>query len=119
MRMTGQQEEEDKLDKLDKLENESAKAKVVTGPANVFPNGISCKSDTYIPPFREVQINLVFPAGQKYPPDEKSVQCSGVVVKSEKEVNGDRYDVHLYFTDICDEARQRLERYLKVGVSIK
>ena len=85
-------------------------AKIVAGATNISPYGISCKSDAYIPPFREVQINVVVPGGRGTP-----IHCSGVVVKSEKEKKGSRYDVHLYFTDMDDNSRRRLKKYLKTA----
>ncbi len=89
--------------------------KVITGPANISPNGISCKSDTFIPPFREVQINVVVPCDGRSGSPEVPICCSGVVVKSEKEPDGDRYDVYLYFTDMDAGARRRLEKYLEAA----
>ncbi len=87
--------------------------KVITGPANISPNGISCKSDTYIPPFREVQINIAVPRDGGSGSPKVPIRCSGVVVKSEKEPGGNRYDVYLYFTDLDAGLRRQLEKCLE------
>ena len=85
---------------------------IMTEPADISTNGISCKSDSFIPPFHEVQINVIIPFGDHPRPRKTTIQCSGVVVSCEKEKSGGRYDVSLYFTEIKRSDRKFLRDYL-------
>jgi len=85
---------------------------IIPERADIFSNGISCLSDTYIPPFREVEINVFLPESGTASPADTAIKGSGVVVKSEKEEEGERYNVQLYFTDIADSDRQLLQEYI-------
>ena len=86
---------------------------IIPHRADIYPNGISCVSDTYIPPFREVEINVFLPENAGFQKPNSAIKGAGVVVKSEKEAEGDRYNVHLYFTDIADSDRRLLQEYIK------
>jgi len=92
---------------------------VKTETADIFAHGISCKSETYIPPFHEVQIQVSIPSPNSSEGRKKTICCSGVVVKSEKEAMGDRYNVDLYFTDICQPDLKLLRKFLKRPSSAK
>ena len=86
---------------------------IIPERADIYSNGISCLSDTYIPPFREVEINVFLPEDGADKANNTAIKGSGVVVKSEKEDEGERYNVHLYFTDIADSDRQLLREYIE------
>jgi len=75
---------------------------VKTETADIFAHGISCKSETYIPPFHEVQIQVSIPSPN-----------------SSEEAMGDRYNVDLYFTDICQPDLKLLRKFLKRPSSAK
>jgi len=92
---------------------------IMTGVADLSANGIFCKSDTYIPTFREVEINVIIPDQASSRSRSKGIRCSGVVVKCEKEKAGERYEVALYFTDINISDRTRIRKYLKNKSMVK
>lgn len=97
--------------------DDSGEDRIIIEPANISLNGISCKSGSFIPLFREVEISVILPQKHSSRRKKDPLRYSGVVVKCEKEKKGDRYDVHLYFIDITDKQRKQLREYLKVPVS--
>lgn len=92
---------------------------IMTESADISANGIFCKSDTYIPTFREVEINVIIPDHTSSDSRKTDIRCSGVVVRCEKERTGDHYEVALYFTDINLSDRARIRKYLRTGPAAK
>ncbi|MCX6350179.1 MAG: PilZ domain-containing protein [Candidatus Aureabacteria bacterium] len=108
-------------DKLDRFISEklnqsgSSCGGIVSANAAISPNGIGCTSDSYIPLFHEVRINVSFFSGPEAQLSGQAISCSGVVVSCEKIHGTRRYWIELYFTDIERKHRLRLRRYFQGG----
>ena len=101
-----------------KLSNDSpGDQAIMTDQIDICANGLSCKSETFIPPFREVRINMLIPS-ERDGGHHDTVECSGVVVRCDPEEAGGRFDVDLYFTDITEAGRLLLQSYLKDSPSV-
>lgn len=83
---------------------------ILTRLADIFQQGVTCKSSIFIPPFHEVEISILFEGKEN---DSPGICCSGVVVDCEEEVEGSGYLVDLYFLDMQSEDRRSIARYLE------
>jgi len=79
---------------------------------NVSANGVYFSSDRYIAPLTKLRITLdLADGGEAATP----VVCDGVVVRimPEQEVdNATEYEVAAYFTEVAEEGRDFLEKYI-------
>jgi c-di-GMP-binding flagellar brake protein YcgR len=89
----------------------SANFRVIGEELNLGKNGICCKTDRYIPLFREIAINLVF-SSNGHKRDFRVVQCSGVVVGCEKIPRTRDYDLAVYFVGLSRSDKKRLAKYV-------
>lgn len=74
---------------------------------NISTSGMYMESDCPIPLFREIGIGI------KLPGIEKLLECTGVVVRSEKVPGKERYNLAIFFEDIQPEDKNLLADYVE------
>jgi len=82
----------------------------VTTTQNVSCVGAYCRIDKYIPPFTKVMVKLNLPVASANQ-DTNSVECYGVVVRTEDEDSGG-FNIAIFFNKIKENQRQRIAGYL-------
>jgi hypothetical protein len=82
-----------------------------TSTYNVSCLGAYCKITKYVPPFTKVMVKLDLPVSTKEGKKNYDVQCSGVIVRTEDEANGD-FNVAIYFNRISEEEKKKISRYV-------
>jgi len=83
------------------------KSRFITDTINVSASGIYCQCKDSIPLFREIGIKLNVPG------TDKSIECSGVIVRSDKVPKKPRYNVAIFFLDIEPEDKKYLAEYIE------
>ena len=86
-------------------------ADIVIQTLNLSCNGALCKSDRFIAPMTKVSITMLLPA--RNGSAAKKVSCKGVVVRIKEDAGNDTFNVGLFFNDIKDKERIKLEDYIK------
>lgn len=73
---------------------------------NISSSGMYMESNASVPLFREVSIGI------KLPGMEELIECTGVVVRSEKVPGKERYNLAIFFSDIEPEDKDLLSDYV-------
>ena len=68
--------------------DDSSAPEILTRLADMFQHGVTCNTSVFIPPFHEVEINILFEEEEDKSP---GIRCSGVVVDCEEEEEGVGY----------------------------
>ena len=87
------------------------KSRLITDTINVSASGIYCQCNNPIPLFREIGVNL------KIPGTGKVIDCSGVVVRSEKIPKSSRYSIAIFFIGMLPEEKKFLADYIDKLIS--
>lgn len=82
-----------------------------TSTRNVSCVGTYCHIDKYVPPFTKVMIKLVLPIINNNSNKNYNVDCKGIVVRAEDEINGG-FNVAIYFNEITEEQRKKISQYI-------
>ena len=80
--------------------------KTIVRVVNISSAGIYCESEKEIPLFREIQVTV------KLPEIDKTLECSGVVVRSERIPKKDCFNLAIYFDDITPKDKGLLAEYI-------
>lgn len=80
-----------------------------TTTQNISCLGAYCNIDKYIPPFTKIMIRLNLPF--KSASTGHSVECKGVVVRSEDASDGG-FNIAIFFNNISETQKQRISQYV-------
>jgi len=80
-----------------------------TTTENISCLGAYCHIDKYIPPFTKIMIRLNLPL--KSASTGSSVECKGVVVRSEDTPEGG-FNVAIFFNRISEPQKQKITQYI-------
>ena len=83
----------------------------ITTTQNVSCVGAYCHIDKYIPPFTKILIKLSLPIMTNNKNKYYSVDCKGVIVRTEDENEGG-FNIAIFFNDIRDNQRQKISEYI-------
>lgn len=83
----------------------------ITTTQNVSCVGAYCRINKYIPPFTKIMVLLSLPVIANNRTKNYSVECKGVVVRSEDESEGG-FNIAIFFNDIKDGQRQKISEYI-------
>ncbi len=84
----------------------------VTTTKNVSCLGVYCHIEKYVPPFTKVLIKLSLPISVKGVKKTLKIECKGVVVRTEDEKKGKGFNVAIFFNEISETHRKKINRYL-------
>jgi len=82
-----------------------------TSTQNVSCLGAYCSINKYVPPFTRVMIKLTLPIKSDAINKSYSVECNGVVVRSEDAENG-AFNIAIFFNQINLGQRKKISRYI-------
>mgnify|MGYP001767748884 CR=1 FL=1 len=78
---------------------------------NISCVGAYCRIDKYMPPFTKVAVRLSLPVQTNNGNKNYSVECKGVVVRTEDENQGG-FNIAIFFNEIKDNERQKIQQYI-------
>lgn len=84
------------------IEIESQKSSISGHAINISTSGMYLECDNPVPLFREISVGI------KLPGVEDIIECTGVVVRSEKDPIKDCHNIAIFFEDIAPEDKQKL-----------
>jgi len=73
-------------------------------------SGAMCTADKYIPPMTKVALTFLLPQHGHSPATK--IQCSAVVVRINENPDNKNYDIGMFFSDIKDSEKSKLETYI-------
>ena len=88
------------------IEIADQKNKIAANIINFSSCGLYCQTSREMPLFREVQIVIALPQ------TATSIECSGVVVRSEKIPGKKAYNLAIFFDDMEPEDKKKLAGYV-------
>ncbi len=84
----------------------------VTTTKNVSCLGVYCHIKKYVPPFTKVLIKLSLPISVSKVNKNFNINCKGVVVRTEDEKKGNGFNVAIFFNEISEAHRKKINCYL-------
>lgn len=81
-----------------------------TTTRNISSVGAYCHLDKYMPPFTKISVKLSLPSKDQ-PGKNTVVECKGVVVRTEDEVNGG-FNLAIFFNEMRNEQRKKIAQYI-------
>lgn len=82
-----------------------------TSTENISCLGTYAHISKYIPPFTKIAIRLNLPVVTAQGKHNYSVECNGVIVRSEDDSSGG-FNVAIFFNEIKDSQRKIISRYI-------
>lgn len=79
---------------------------------NISCVGAYCHIDKYVPPFTKVMVKLALPQAAASGNKSYNMECKGVVVRTEDELNGG-FNIAIFFNAITDDQRKKIAHYLE------
>jgi c-di-GMP-binding flagellar brake protein YcgR len=98
--------------KLDSLESKK-EGLIEAHTIDISKNGALCILNQYIPPFTKLKMMLSIP--DKKSGNSEHIECESVIVRVEPAITNEeekKYKVALYFVDITEEYRLKLDKLL-------
>ena len=87
---------------------------LATETLNISSSGVYCQIDKYIEPMTKVNIVLLLPLKLKNNTAvTKKVTCKGVVVRTEKNPAGDKFNIAIFFSDVPEADAENINRYIE------
>ena len=86
----------------------SRKAAVLDRAFNLTPKGMTFVTDTFMPEWMEVGVEMRLPVAGGARRDYTDIDCRGVVVQCERRAQGKGFEVVLMFLDLPKRARAQL-----------
>jgi hypothetical protein len=83
----------------------------VTSTKNVSCVGAYCHITKYIPPFTKVAVKLSLPVVTGEGKKNYTVECKGVLVRTEDEQKGG-FNIAIFFNEIREDEKKKISRYL-------
>ena len=84
---------------------------ILTRLESIFHHGMTCRTSVFIPPFHEVEVNILVDRTES---DSPRINCSGVVVNCEEDESGSGYLVDLYFLDMEAQDHRIMEDLIRI-----
>ncbi len=81
-----------------------------TSTRNISRVGAYCHLDKYVPPFTKISVKLSLPNKDEVHKNT-IVECKGVVVRSEDEVNGG-FNIAIFFNEMRNDQRKKIAQYI-------
>jgi len=81
-----------------------------TTTRNISCVGAYCHLDKYMPPFTKIAVKLSLP-NKDQSGKNMIVECKGVVVRTEDEVNGG-FNLAIFFNEMREEQRKKIAQYI-------
>ena len=78
---------------------------------NISCVGAYCKIKKYIPPFTKVKVKLTFPMESRLGKSDYTMDCEGVIVRTEDEKKGG-FNIAIFFNTIKDIQREKISQYI-------
>ncbi|MBN2119467.1 MAG: PilZ domain-containing protein [Candidatus Omnitrophica bacterium] len=95
------------------LKLSSHQTDIVTQTKNISCIGAYCSINKPLPLMTKLKITLLLPEKEKdYKDTSKKVNCLGIVVRSEKATHKDDYDIAIFFEQIREKEKLKLEEYI-------
>ena len=86
---------------------------IVTQTKNISCIGAYCSINASLPLMTKLRVTLLLPEKEKnYNEKSKKVTCVGVVVRSQETREKGIYDTAIFFEQIRERERQKLEEYI-------
>jgi len=82
-----------------------------TTTQNVSCLGTYCHIKKYVPPFTKIAIKLKLPIVTEHGRQNYSVDCNGVIVRSDDDTKGG-FNVAIFFNEIKDNQRKLISKYV-------
>lgn len=82
-----------------------------TTSQNISCLGAYCRIAKYVPPFTRIAVKLELPIVAKRDCKDVSVQCSGVIVRSEDDPTGG-FNIAIFFNAIKESQRKIISKYV-------
>ena len=82
-----------------------------TTTQNISCLGAYCHIDKYIPPFTKIRVKLTLPIISNDKDNDCSVECNGVVVRTDDEKKGG-FNIAVFFNQIKNNQRQKITQYI-------
>lgn len=82
-----------------------------TSTQNLSCVGAYCRITKYIPPFTKVMVKLTLPVKDKNGDRNYSVNCEGVIVRTEDESKGG-FNIAIFFNAIGADQRKKISKYI-------
>jgi hypothetical protein len=82
-----------------------------TATQNISCIGAYCHVSKYMPPFTRVMVKLILPVATINGSKNYSVECKGVVVRTEDKSEGG-FNIAIFFNEIKDNERQKIAQYI-------
>ncbi|MFH1457711.1 MAG: PilZ domain-containing protein [Candidatus Omnitrophota bacterium] len=82
-----------------------------TTTQNVSCVGAYCHIHKYMPPFTKVMVKLNLPVATANGTKNYSVECRGVVVRTQDENRGG-FNIAIFFNEIRESERQKISEYI-------
>ncbi len=89
-----------------------------TSTMNVSCLGAYCRISKYVPPFTKVMVKLNLPVATNTGNKKYSVECNGVIVRTEDENSGG-FNIAIFFNHITDDQRKKISKYLNQFLPLK
>jgi len=83
----------------------------VTTTQNISCVGAYCHVNKYIPPFTKIAAKVTLPIITDRQDRNCSVECKGVVVRTEDEKRGG-FNIAIFFNEIKNRQRQKISQYI-------
>ncbi len=83
----------------------------ITSTQNISCVGTYCHLDKYVPPFTRISVKMVLPVTVKNKSENISVECKGVIVRSEDEKKGG-FNIAIFFNRIKNNQRNKISQYI-------
>ena len=83
----------------------------VTSTKNVSCVGAYCHITKYIPPFTKVSVKLSLPVATDHGKKNYTVECKGVLVRTEDEARGG-FNIAIFFNNIKEDEKKKISQYL-------
>ncbi len=81
----------------------------VTSTMNISCLGAYCRIEKYVPPFTRVRIKMDLPIAKN---EKAEVECDGVIVRSEDDMDKGGFNVAIFFNRITDAPRKKITQYI-------
>jgi len=108
-----------RLNKVLPLKISSQDFDIVTQTKNLSCIGAFCSINTYLAPMTKLKITLLLPEKKDSltSKSSKKVSCMGVVVRIE-ETHHSNYNIAIFFEQIKERERLKLERYIQEHLGV-
>jgi hypothetical protein len=83
-----------------------------TNTHNISAMGAYCHIEKYIPPFTRLGLHICLPIKEHNGAKELTVECSGVVVRTEDDASTGGFNIAIYFDRIRENSKNKIALYL-------